>query len=45
MYVLENTSNDSFNDNCEFKGKVAVKIDIWAIGGFVFKYDEQLSMI
>lgn len=45
MYVLENTSEDPFAGEWEFKGKVASNPDRWAIDGNVFKYKGDLYMI
>lgn len=45
MYTLQNTSNDPFSDNWEFKGKLAAYPDRWAIDGNAFEYKGQLYMV
>ncbi|GAA4792643.1 glycoside hydrolase family 43 protein [Olivibacter ginsenosidimutans] len=45
MYVLENVSEDPFEGEWEFKGKLATPSDKWAIDGDVFRYKGQLYMI
>ena len=45
MYVLENKSEDPFQGDWEFKGKVAANPDRWAIDGNVFKHEGELFMI
>ncbi|MEH6682638.1 MAG: glycoside hydrolase family 43 protein [Sediminicola sp.] len=45
MYVLENDSEDPFQGEWEFKGKIAAYPDRWAIDGNVFKYKDGLYMI
>ncbi|HEA28438.1 MAG TPA: glycosyl hydrolase family 43 [Leeuwenhoekiella sp.] len=45
MYALENTSEDPFKGEWEFKGKVSASPDRWAIDGNVFQYENELYMI
>jgi GH43 family beta-xylosidase len=45
MYALENKSEDPFQGEWEFKGKIAAKTDKWAIDGDVFTYKKCLYMI
>ncbi|MBY5960140.1 glycoside hydrolase family 43 protein [Membranicola marinus] len=45
MYVMENKSEDPFQGDWEFKGKVGTHLDRWAIDGNVFTYKDQLYMI
>ncbi len=45
MYVLENASDDPFEGEWVFKGKIAAKTDKWAIDGNVFRHNGQLYMI
>ncbi|HET8855705.1 MAG TPA: glycoside hydrolase family 43 protein [Salinimicrobium sp.] len=45
MYVLQNTSDDPFKGEWEFKGKVSAWPDRWAIDGNVFHYDGDLYMV
>jgi len=45
MYAVENTSQNPFEGNWEFKGKIASPSDKWAIDGNVFSVDDQLYMI
>ena len=45
MYVLENNSENPFEGEWIFKGKVAAQTDNWAIDGNVFKFNKQLYMI
>ncbi|OYX86148.1 MAG: glycosyl hydrolase family 43 [Flavobacteriales bacterium 32-34-25] len=45
MYALENKSEDPFQGEWEFKGKIAAKTDKWAIDGDVFTYKKSLYMI
>ena len=45
MYAVQNTSEDPFAGNWEFKGKIAAPSDKWAIDGNVFDVDGQLYMI
>jgi GH43 family beta-xylosidase len=45
MYVLENDSENPFEDKWIFKGKIAATTDKWAIDGNVFRFKKQLYMI
>lgn len=45
MYVLENQSEDPFQGEWVFKGKIGSHLDRWAIDGNVFKHKDQLYMI
>ncbi|MDJ1482633.1 glycoside hydrolase family 43 protein [Cytophagaceae bacterium YF14B1] len=45
MYVIENSSEDPFQGEWKFKGKLATPSDKWAIDGDVFTYKNQLYMI
>jgi len=45
MYVMENSCNDPFQGNWDFKGQVGDATNKWAIDGSVFSYQNQLYMI
>ena len=45
MYVLENDSENPFEGEWVFKGKIASQTDKWAIDGNVFTFNKQLYMI
>nr|WP_315158855.1 glycoside hydrolase family 43 protein [uncultured Flavobacterium sp.] len=45
MYVLENDSENPFEGEWIFKGKIAAQTDKWAIDGDVFTFKKQLYMI
>lgn len=45
MYAVENSSDDPFQGNFEFRGKISAETDKWAIDGNVFNYQHQLYMI
>jgi GH43 family beta-xylosidase len=45
MYVVENASADPMVGDWEFKGKVADKLDRWAIDGTVFEHKRKLYML
>ena len=45
MYVVENSAEDPFQGQFEFKGKITATTDKWAIDGNVFKHNGQLYMI
>jgi GH43 family beta-xylosidase len=45
MYAIENSSDDPFQGEWVFKGKIASPSDKWAIDGNVFEHDNQLYMI
>lgn len=45
MYLIENSSADPFSGNWEFRGKVKLPEDKWAIDGSVFAHNNQLYMV
>lgn len=45
MYVIENASEDPFEGEWIFRGKIASRTDKWAIDGNVFRHQGQLYMI
>lgn len=45
LYVLENASEDPFQGEWVFKGKLADASDKWAIDGDVFRYKHQLYLL
>jgi GH43 family beta-xylosidase len=45
MYVVANDSDNPFEGEWVFKGKIAAKTDKWAIDGNIFTFKKQLYMI